>query len=161
MTIHKEPKHKCTLSEYQNFLCQSSLAKDSAFKNPSCGYGSFHLQYYLNDELIACSVIDILPGGISSVYFYYEPKFSFLNLGVYSACKEIELTRQFVKEIPEMKYYYLGFYVHTCVKMRYKVIEEMIRILINKYDFRGNIIHRFFFVLRHIPGMQLKNVFRC
>ncbi|CAF3881837.1 unnamed protein product, partial [Rotaria sp. Silwood1] len=68
-------------------------------------------------------VIDILPQGISSVYFYYEPDFGFLKLGVYSALKEIELTRQLAREIPDIKYYYLGFYVHTCVKMRYKLNE--------------------------------------
>ncbi len=37
-------------------------------------------------------------------------------------CREIELTRQLASEIPEIKYYYMGFYVHSCVKMRYKVI---------------------------------------
>jgi len=87
MAIHNDPITKCTLTEFENFLCQSSLQKESSAINPSCGYGSFHLQYYLNDKMIACSVIDILPSGISSVYFYYEPNFSFLKLGVYSALK--------------------------------------------------------------------------
>jgi arginine-tRNA-protein transferase len=87
MAIHGDSKSTCTLSNFQNFLCESSLQKESSAKNPSCGYGSFHLQYYLNDKIIACSVIDILPGGISSVYFYYEPDFGFLKLGVYSALK--------------------------------------------------------------------------
>ena len=36
--------------------------------------------------------------------------------------REIELTRRLAGEIPDMKHYYLGFYVHSCVKMRYKVI---------------------------------------
>jgi arginyl-tRNA--protein-N-Asp/Glu arginylyltransferase len=36
--------------------------------------------------------------------------------------REIELTRQLSREVSDMKYYYLGFYVHSCVKMRYKVI---------------------------------------
>jgi len=88
MAIHGDPKSKCTLLQYKDFLCESSLYKESsASKSPSCGYGSFHLQYYLNDKMIACSVIDILPGGVSSVYFYYDPDFGFLKLGVYSALK--------------------------------------------------------------------------
>jgi arginine-tRNA-protein transferase len=87
MAIHGDTKSKCTMSNFQDFLCESSLQKESLASNPSCGYGSFHLQYYLNDRMIACSVIDILPGGISSVYFYYEPDLSFLKLGVYSALK--------------------------------------------------------------------------
>ncbi|CAF4615337.1 unnamed protein product [Rotaria sp. Silwood1] len=124
MAIHGDTKSECSFSQYKRFLCQSTLEKDCSripsSKIPSCGYGSFHLQYYLNNKIIACSVIDILPQGISSVYFYYEPAFGFLKLGVYSALKEIELTRQLAREIPDIKYYYLGFYVHTCVKMRYK-----------------------------------------
>lgn len=93
MTIHKDSKSECTFSQFKRFLCESSLQKDSprisSNQTPSCGYGSFHLQYYLNGKIIACSVIDILPYGISSVYFYYDPDFSFLKLGVYSALKYI------------------------------------------------------------------------
>ncbi|CAF3705709.1 unnamed protein product [Adineta steineri] len=124
MAIHGDSKSKCSLSQFKGFLCESSLQKDcpriSTSNVPSCGYGCFHLQYYLNGKIIACNVLDILPGGISSVYFYYEPELGFLKLGVYSALKEIELTRKLAREIPDLKYYYLGFYVHTCVKMRYK-----------------------------------------
>jgi len=124
MAIHGDSKSECSLSQFKRFLCQSSLQRESPrippSNNPSCGYGCFHLQYYLNEKIIACGVIDILPSGISSVYFYYEPDLGFLKLGVYSALKEIELTRRLTREIPDIKYYYLGFYVHTCVKMRYK-----------------------------------------
>ncbi|UJR28957.1 hypothetical protein I4U23_010174 [Adineta vaga] len=124
MAIHGDSKFKCSLSQFKRFLCQSSLEKDcsriSPSKIPACSYGSFHLQYYLNGKIIACNVLDILPGGVSSVYFYYEPDLGFLKLGVYSALKEIELTRQLAREVPEIKNYYLGFYVHTCVKMHYK-----------------------------------------
>jgi len=91
MAIHHDTESECTLSQFKRFLCQSSLLKDSprvsSEPTPSCGYGCFHLQYYLNKKLIACSVIDILPGGISAVYFYYEPDLGFLKLGVYSALK--------------------------------------------------------------------------
>jgi arginine-tRNA-protein transferase len=91
MAIHGDSKSACSLSQFQRFLCQSSLQKDSSRLpssiHPSCGYGCFHYQYYLNGKLIACSVLDILPGGVSSVYFYYEPDLGFLKLGVYSALK--------------------------------------------------------------------------
>jgi arginyl-tRNA---protein transferase len=91
MAIHGDSKSECSFSQFQRFLCQSSLQKETpripSSKIPSCDYGSFHLQYYLNGKIIACSVIDILPSGISSVYFYYEPDLGFLKLGVYSALK--------------------------------------------------------------------------
>lgn len=142
MAIHGDSRSACSLSQFKRFLCQSSLEKQSPrippANYPSNGYGCFHLQYYFNGKMIACSVIDVLPAGVSSVYFYYDPDFGFLKLGVYSALKyriplffsdqfgiysrEIEFTRQLSRQIADIKYYYLGYYVHSCVKMRYKVL---------------------------------------
>lgn len=51
------------------------------------GFGSFHQQYLLDGKIIAVGVIDILPHCISSKYYYYDPDYSFLSLGVYSALK--------------------------------------------------------------------------
>jgi arginine-tRNA-protein transferase len=91
MSVHGDSASECSLSQFKRFLCESSLQKESpripSSNNPACGYGCFHLQYYLNKKIVACSVIDILPGGLSSVYFYYEPDLGFLKLGVYSALK--------------------------------------------------------------------------
>lgn len=119
MSVHHDSKDECSFSQFKRFLCESSLDEKSS-PAPSCGFGCFHLQYYLNGKIIGCSVIDILPQGVSSVYFYYDPDFSFLRLGVYSALRELELTRRLTREVPTIRFYYLGFYVHSCVKMRYK-----------------------------------------
>ena len=78
------------------------------------------MQYWLNDQLIGVNVIDILPNCVSSVYFFYDPDYSFLNLGTYSSLREIELVRRLHKHNPTIRYYYMGFYIHSCVKMRYK-----------------------------------------
>lgn len=51
------------------------------------GYGSFHQQYWLDDNLIAVGVIDILPGSVSSVYFFYDPDYNFLSLGTYGSLR--------------------------------------------------------------------------
>lgn len=87
---------------------------------PECGFGSFHYQYFLDGELIAVGVIDILPDCVSSVYFYYNPDYSFLSLGTYASLREIALVRELSKKCPELTNYYLGFYIPTCPKMRYK-----------------------------------------
>lgn len=39
---------------------------------------------------------------------------------VFSSLREIYLTRHLNKVASNLKYYYMGFYIHTCPKMRYK-----------------------------------------
>lgn len=92
-------------------------------KDPSTppeGFGSFHYQYYLDGVIIAVGVIDILPECVSSVYFYYDPDYSFLSLGTYASLREIALVRELSKTSVQLTNYYLGFYIPTCPKMRYK-----------------------------------------
>jgi arginine-tRNA-protein transferase len=99
-------------------LTTSQLRKDES--SPPEGFGSFHYQYYLDGELIAVGVIDILPECVSSVYFYYNPEYNFLTLGTYASLREIALTRELYKSCRSLSNYYLGFYIPTCPKMRYK-----------------------------------------
>ena len=42
---------------------------------------------YLSGKLIAVGVLDVLPQALSSVYFFYDPEYSFLSLGTYSAVR--------------------------------------------------------------------------
>lgn len=88
--------------------------------SPRQGFGSFHYQYYLDGILIAVGVIDILPECVSSVYFFYDPDYSFLSLGTYASLREIALVRELSKTCSALTNYYLGFYIPTCPKMRYK-----------------------------------------
>uniref|UniRef100_A0A4W4HAD3 Arginyl-tRNA--protein transferase 1 n=1 Tax=Electrophorus electricus TaxID=8005 RepID=A0A4W4HAD3_ELEEL len=106
--------------EFKRFLCDSPLEAETPPDGPNVGYGSFHQQYWLDGCLIAVGVIDILPRCVSSVYLYYHPDFAGLSLGTYSALREIAFTRQLHKQSPKLAYYYLGFYIHSCPKMRYK-----------------------------------------
>ncbi|XP_062071017.1 arginyl-tRNA--protein transferase 1 isoform X3 [Lepus europaeus] len=120
MVIHKDPPDKPTVSQFTRFLCSSPLEAESAPDGPDCGYGSFHQQYWLDGKIIAVGVIDILPSCVSSVYLYYDPEYSFLSLGVYSALREIAFTRQLHEKASQLSYYYMGFYIHSCPKMKYK-----------------------------------------
>lgn len=109
-TIHKDSPLECNMRQFQRFLCTSPLMPlsykngpltessklDIANKNldqdllrdlTNLGYGSFHQQYRINGKLIAVGVIDILDKCVSSVYFFYDPDYSFLNLGTYSALR--------------------------------------------------------------------------
>ncbi|XP_004680441.2 PREDICTED: arginyl-tRNA--protein transferase 1 isoform X1 [Condylura cristata] len=120
MVVHKDPPDKPTVSQFTRFLCSSPLEAETPASGPDCGYGSFHQQYWLDGKIIAVGVIDILPACVSSVYLYYDPDYSFLSLGVYSALREIAFTRQLHEESSQLSYYYLGFYIHSCPKMKYK-----------------------------------------
>uniref|UniRef100_A0A8D3AIW1 Arginyl-tRNA--protein transferase 1 n=1 Tax=Scophthalmus maximus TaxID=52904 RepID=A0A8D3AIW1_SCOMX len=114
MAIHKDPPDKPSESQVRGWGAEYSP------DGPEVGYGSFHQQYLLDGRIVAVGVIDILPTCVSSVYLYYHPDFASLSLGSYSALREIAFTRQLQKQSPKLCYYYLGFYIHSCPKMRYK-----------------------------------------
>uniref|UniRef100_A0A7N4PC97 Arginyl-tRNA--protein transferase 1 n=1 Tax=Sarcophilus harrisii TaxID=9305 RepID=A0A7N4PC97_SARHA len=109
MAIHKDTAAECGEAEAEN-----------PPNGPDCGYGSFHQQYWLDGKIIAVGVIDVLPYCVSSVYLYYDPDYAFLSLGVYSALREIAFTRELHEKTSQLSYYYMGFYIHSCPKMRYK-----------------------------------------
>ncbi|XP_053779353.1 arginyl-tRNA--protein transferase 1 isoform X3 [Desmodus rotundus] len=120
MAIHQDSPDECGKTEFTRFLCSSPLEAENPPNGPDCGYGSFHQQYWLDGKIIAVGVIDILPYCVSSVYLYYDPDYSFLSLGVYSALREIAFTKQLNEKTPQLSYYYMGFYIHSCPKMKYK-----------------------------------------
>ncbi|KAL3246101.1 hypothetical protein MRX96_057966 [Rhipicephalus microplus] len=117
MRVHKEPASQCDRGSYCQFLVNSPLQYDP--KGPY-SLGSFHQQYWLDGSLIAVGVIDVLPTCLSSVYLYYDPDYSFLSLGTYASLREIAYARQLHKMCPSIRDYCMGFYIHTCPKMRYK-----------------------------------------
>ncbi|XP_061766703.1 arginyl-tRNA--protein transferase 1-like isoform X5 [Nerophis ophidion] len=120
MAIHGDDPSACGESEFRRFLCDSPLEATYSADGPEMGYGSFHQQYWLDGQIVAVGVIDILPTCVSSVYLYYHPDFASLSLGSYSALREIAFTRKLHKQSPKLSHYYLGFYIHSCPKMRYK-----------------------------------------
>lgn len=61
------------------------------------------------------SVLDLLPHAVSGVYFLYHRDFEKWSLGKLSALRETALALEGGYE-----YYYMGYYIHSCLKMRYK-----------------------------------------
>jgi len=119
MAIHKDSPSKCTLSQFKRFLCNSSLVHPSDEMDQN--FGAFHQQYVIDGRIAAVGVIDILPHCVSSVYLYYDPDFAFLSPGTMTSLYEIAFTRKIQKEQwPALKFYYMGYYIHSCPKMRYK-----------------------------------------
>ncbi|EAL73101.1 hypothetical protein DDB_G0269024 [Dictyostelium discoideum AX4] len=121
--ITKENKEKEIKNHIYKIGKKSKTLKTRKFgeiKTPKPGYGSFHQYYRLDGKLVGVGVIDILPECLSSVYFFYDPDFNFLSLGKYSALNEIEWVQKVSQSIPQLKYYYMGYYIHSCQKMKYK-----------------------------------------
>jgi len=71
--------------------------------------------YWLGEELVAATILDITPSAVSSVYHYFEPRQAHRSLGVYSVLAEIEWTAASGRP-----YYYLGFWIEGCPTMHYK-----------------------------------------
>jgi len=66
-------------------------------------------------------VIDILPSCVSSVYFMWEKEYEKFSLGKLSALREISLVKEFHDAgVPQLKHLYMGYYIYSCQKMRYK-----------------------------------------
>lgn len=81
------------------------------------GYNEFGYEvlYFHGEKLIGVDLIDILPSGISSIYFYYDPAYSRRSLGKYSLLMQIEMARE--QGVP---WIYLGYYVKGCQSLEYK-----------------------------------------
>lgn len=123
MKVHNDEAHKVTESSYRRFLVDTPLIYVSSTGDntvPPCGFGSFHQQYRVDGQLIAVGVIDILPKCLSSKYLFWDPDLAFLSLGKYSALQEISWVKENEHHCPSLQYYYLGYYIHSCSKMRYK-----------------------------------------
>jgi arginine-tRNA-protein transferase len=71
--------------------------------------------YVRDNKIIGIDLIDILDDGISSIYFYYDPDYLRLSLGVYSLLYQIELAK-----VLELPWVYLGYWVDGCKAFAYK-----------------------------------------
>ncbi|KAJ6690179.1 hypothetical protein OIU85_006459 [Salix viminalis] len=123
INVHNDTPDDVSESSYRTFLVDTPLLPvqpSGDDRVPPRGFGSFHQQYVIDGHLVAVGVIDILPKCLSSKYFFWDPDFAFLSLGKYSALQEIGWVKENEVYCPSLQYYYLGYYIHSCSKMRYK-----------------------------------------
>jgi arginyl-tRNA--protein-N-Asp/Glu arginylyltransferase len=100
---HGERGIDATEESYEGFLVRSVVDTMELSWRDSAG------------RLCAVGIVDMIPSGVSTVYFFWDPMLRDLSLGTYSALVEMDLCRQWNKP-----YYYLGYLVPGAETMNYK-----------------------------------------
>lgn len=114
-TIHREDLSRWKTKDFTRFLC-SGLKRSTVKNGPKeRKLGSWHQCYRFDGKLIAVGVLDLMPNGVSSVYLFYDPSYEKWEFGKLSALREVALALE-----DSYQYYYMGYYIHSCQKMRYK-----------------------------------------
>jgi len=72
--------------------------------------------YFIEDRLVGVGYVDDLPGGLSAIYFYYDPEERDRSLGTYNVLNILGHAAS--RRIPHV---YLGYFVEGCRSMEYKV----------------------------------------
>ncbi|MCJ1389570.1 Arginyl-tRNA--protein transferase 1 [Xylographa bjoerkii] len=115
--VHKEPPSRISKAGFRSFLC-SGLAQTTYEQDGNeRKIGSYHQCYRLDGRLVAMGVLDLMPQCVSSVYLIYHESVNDWEFGKLSALQEIALAVE-----SGYQYYYMdpGYYIHSCIKMRYK-----------------------------------------
>lgn len=113
--VHKEDVSTWQQKDFKRFLCSGLKRSPADPKSTEKKLGSWHQCYRLDGKLIAVAVLDLMPSGVSSVYIFYDPDYEQWEFGKLSALREIALSIE-----GSYQYYYMGYYIHSCQKMRYK-----------------------------------------
>jgi arginine-tRNA-protein transferase len=93
-------------------------AKDAASYAQSFVDNPFVTQewcYYLEGRLVGVGYVDDLPGGMSAIYYYYDPAERRRSLGTYNVLSILDEAAR--RGVPHV---YLGYYVEGCLSMTYK-----------------------------------------
>lgn len=116
--VHNEAPQDRNPRAFKRFLCNSPLRRQTmvAPDGSERPLGSFHQCYRINGNLVAIGVLDLLPDCVSSVYFAYHESMHQYAPGKLGALFEIALTTE-----RGYRWWYPGFYIHNCPKMRYKM----------------------------------------
>ena len=101
------------VGEYLDFLIDSPVPTEI-------------IRYYLGEKLIGLGWVDRLPELLSSVYFVFDPDYVSRRLGIFSLLYEIEYARSL-----DIRWLYLGYWVKSSAKMKYKAEFQPAELLYN------------------------------
>lgn len=114
------------LDLYDRFHAFQSSAKDWPIHDVNDAYSYTHSFvdnplpveewcYFLADRLVGVGYVDVLPAGLSAIYFFYDPDERQRSLGTWNILSLIHETAS--RKLPHL---YLGYYVADCQSMVYK-----------------------------------------
>ncbi|KAI0396006.1 arginine-tRNA-protein transferase [Xylariaceae sp. FL0594] len=116
--VHKEDPSEISRDGFRRFLCDSPLRRKTVVlpDGREKRLGSYHQCYRLDGKLVAIGVLDLLPDAVSAVYFLYDQSIHSWSPGKIGALRELALALE-----GGYRWWYPGYYIHTCPKMRYKM----------------------------------------
>lgn len=116
--VHHDAPEDRTRRSFTRFLCSSPLRRQTIAGEDGRKrrLGSYHHCYRLDGKLVAIGVLDLLPDCVSSVYFLYDESIHNHMPGKLGALYEIALALE-----EGYRWWYPGYYIHSCPKMRYKI----------------------------------------
>ena len=71
--------------------------------------------FYLNQRLVGVGYVDVLPEGMSAIYFVYEPAMRPRSLGTWNVLCLLDEARR-----RRLTHVYLGYFVDGCASLAYK-----------------------------------------
>lgn len=71
--------------------------------------------YYIDGRLVGVGYVDVLPGGMSAIYFFYDPDLRERSLGTWNVLSLLVEARR--RRLPHL---YLGYFVADCPSLAYK-----------------------------------------
>lgn len=72
-------------------------------------------QYRIGDRLVGVGYVDVVPAGLSAIYFYYDPEFRDRSLGTFNVLSIIDSAA--ARGLPHV---YLGYFVDGYRSLQYK-----------------------------------------
>jgi arginine-tRNA-protein transferase len=85
---------------------------DGFFPNP---FPIEEWRYLVQGRLVGVGYVDVLPEGLSAIYFFHDPDEHRRSLGTFNVLSLIEEARR--RGLP---WVYLGYYVKGCASLEYK-----------------------------------------
>ena len=71
--------------------------------------------FHVDNKLVAVGYVDVLPQGLSAIYFFYDPSLRNRSLGTWNVVRLVEDAAS--RGLPHV---YLGYYVAGCPSLAYK-----------------------------------------